>query len=446
MHRDEREPDLAGRLARFARQRQLLAASSETTMKTYISLLFIVALPLTVTADYVETIQNVKLEKNLVTDYGMVADNAASDQSEKLQAAIDEVSAWGGGSMLLPKGKYSFNGIYMNSNVHLVIDKDVVIKPFLFESQQGNCVFHFTNQSDSKKGEEGFIENVSIRCKQQGEYFTIDYSHVPLNIKAREKHSARAFKCVQVRNFMIEGMYVVDHWTTHCAGIFVPSKVPGCDQWEVYRPTAGLIRNFKSINSSPGYGLTQLHGAYDLRFENLSTTGGGITFRLETGAGGHYGGVDRISAENIYCENGATAMAMGPHTAVNGMVRAKNIRTVSCGTAVQMGPGFVDGRENSGKPGRFADGCLIEDVHAVYGENAPVATKTVGELTDAQLKKLWFDKECMLIRGPSRWVAMDKTAESWTPVIKNVSSQGFPPGTKNVVTTEKQPEETTVRS
>ena len=130
-------------------------------------------------------------------------------------------------------------------------------------------------------------------------------------------------------------------------------------------------------------------------------------------------------------------MAMGPHTAVNGMVKAKNIKTVSCGTAVQMGPGFVDGRDNSGKPGRFADGCLIENVHAVYGENAPVATKAIGELTDAQLKKLWFDKECMLIRGPSRWVARDRTGDSWNPVIKNVTSEGFPSGTQNIVEQEK---------
>ena len=108
----------------------------------------------------------------------------------------------------MPEGTYSFNNIYMNSNVHLLIDKGVMIKPFLFESQQGNCVFHFTNQSDNKKGEEGFIENVSIRCKQPGEYFTIDYSHIPLNIKGQAKNSARAFKCVQVRNFMIEGMTV----------------------------------------------------------------------------------------------------------------------------------------------------------------------------------------------------------------------------------------------
>ena len=36
-------------------------------------------------------------------------------------------------------------------------------------------------------------------------------------------------------------------------------------------------------------------------------------------------------------------------------------------------------------------------------------------------------------------MALDKTGDSWTPVIRNVTSEGFPPGTKNIVTTEKQP-------
>ncbi|MBK1875778.1 glycosyl hydrolase family 28-related protein [Pelagicoccus mobilis] len=410
-------------------------------MKKTLLTLATLTLTLVGNAAYIDTIDQVLVEKDLVADFGMVADDAASDQSAKLQDAIDEISAKGGGRIYLPAGTYSFNSIYMNSNVHLVIDKGVIIKPFLHESQKGNGVFHFTNKSESRKGEEGFIENVSIRCSEEGEYFTIDYSHIPLNIKHKrqEKHSARAFKCVQVRNFMIEGMYVIDNWTTHCAGIFVPSKIEGCDEWEVYKPTAGLIRNFKSINSSPGYGLAQLHAGYDLRFENLSTTNGGITFRLETGAGGHYGGVDQISADTIYCENGVTAMAMGPHTAKNGMVTARNITALSCGTAVQMGPGFDDGRENSGVPGRFADGCLIENVHAVYGENAPIATKTISHLAEWQLERLWFDEKTQLIRGPSQWIAHDKTGDSWSPTIRDVTSEGFSPEISPVLEREKQP-------
>lgn len=407
--------------------------------KQIVLLVLMMVLPFVTEAKYIETIQDVRIEKDLVKDFGMVVDNAATDQSAKLQTAIDQVSAKGGGKLYLPKGTYSFNSIYMNSNVHLIIDKGVVIKPFLAHSPQGNGVFQFTNQPDQRKGEEGFIENVSIRCKQPGEYFIIDYSHIPFDVKGQSKQSARAFKCTQVRNFMIEGLFVKDNWTTHCAGIFVPSKVPGCDQWEVYKPIAGLIRNFKSTHSSPGYGLVQMHAGKDIHFENLSTTEGGITFRLETGAGGHYGGVDQITAENIYCENGLTAMAMGPHTAINGMVKVKNIRAVSCATAVQMGPGFDDGRDNSGVPGRFADGCLIEKVHATYGENAIVSVKHVGELTETQLSKLWFDETCFQIRGPSRYVALDKTGDSWTPIIKDVTSDGFPAGTKHIVLTEKQP-------
>ena len=51
----------------------------------------------------------------------------------------------------------------------------------------------------------------------------------------------------------------------------------------------------------------------------------GVTFRLETGAGGHNGGVHDITAKNLYCENGSTAVLLGPHKAQNGVVKIDGV-------------------------------------------------------------------------------------------------------------------------
>ena len=56
-------------------------------------------------AAYQETMGPNGLTKNLKTDFGLVDENAKNNQSEILQKAIDDVSAKGGGCLILPKGR-----------------------------------------------------------------------------------------------------------------------------------------------------------------------------------------------------------------------------------------------------------------------------------------------------------------------------------------------------
>ena len=95
-------------------------------------LLIMAMLVMTAVAEgaYEETMDSDGLTMNLKTDFGLVDDGAESNQSERLQKAIDEVSAKGGGRLIVPKGVYRFGGINLKSNVHLLVEKDTVIKPY----------------------------------------------------------------------------------------------------------------------------------------------------------------------------------------------------------------------------------------------------------------------------------------------------------------------------
>ncbi len=376
-----------------------------------------------VQAAYRETMDPNGPSKNLKSDYGLVDNNAASNQSALLQKAIDEISKNGGGRLIMPQGVYAFAGIDMKSNVHLLIARDTVIKPWW---PKGTKVVVFLLDG-SRTNPKGFIENVSIRGLDGP--FIVDYSE-------RGYHNgegSRVVNCKSVRNFLLSDIFVKDSFTTYCAVIFTPSNDQGATKREVYRPTDGLVKNLTSTDSSPGYGLVQMHAAARIHFENLKAYGGGVTLRLEVGAGGENGGIFDITAKNIYCENGTTAVLMGPHTARNGMVTIDGVTAKSCAWAVTMGSGFIDRKHTNdpnAKPGRFADGSTVKNIHAIFGPNAVIALKGFANVPKAYYGELRIDTNIpkgseKWIRGPSVGVVRDGTEGSWRPVIENVTQEGF---------------------
>ena len=394
-------------------------------MKHVLLMIAMISLAPDVNAAYKETMDPDGLTKNLQTDFGLVDDNAKTNQSELLQKAINEVSSQGGGRLIMPKGTYRFAGVCLNSNVHLLIEKDTVIKPYWPKGEKVG-VFSLTLYTESKrdsKSLEGHIENVSIRGL--GGSFIIDYSDYGRNTPG----GIRAINCRQVKNFLLSDIYIKDSWTTYSAVIFTPARAKDAREWEVFRPTDGLVKNLKSTNSSSGYGLVQMHAGESIHFENLSTTNGGVTFSLETGAGGENGGIDNITAKNIYCENGMTAVLLGPHKSQNGVVKIDGVIAKSCATGAQMGPGFIEKRNMDNpnyKQGRFADGTTIKNVHVIFGTNAPIALKALGNVPEEYLKDLrWENTGNNRLRGPSIAAVRNSTGDSWNPIIENVTSEGF---------------------
>jgi hypothetical protein len=260
-------------------------------------------------AKYTETMDPDGLTKNLLSDYGLVDDNAKSNQRQIVQKAIDDIAAAGGGRLIMPQGTYRFAEVYLKSNVHLLIEKDTVIRPH-WPAGEKTHVFQLDAQrpamrKEALRREREYIENVSIRGLDGR--FTVDYS----DRERKPGEGIRAVSFRMVKNFFISDLDVQDNYTVYCGMTMSPtrSKTKDVSAWEVSRATDGTIRNCRIFNASPGYGLVQLHGAQSIHFEDVYAKGG-VTLRLETGAVGEHTAVFDITGKNIVNENGRCAVML----------------------------------------------------------------------------------------------------------------------------------------
>ncbi len=396
-------------------------------MKTVLLMMTVFVMTAVAEGAYEETMDPNGLTMNLRTDFGLVNDGAESNQSERLQKAIDEVSAKGGGRLIVPKGTYRFAKVYLKSNVHLLIEKDTVIKPYWPEGTK-TVVFILDFEDTSGKGPKKrgaeFIENVSIRGL--GGRFIVDYS----DRERREGEGIRSVLCRMVRNFLISDLDIKDNFTVYCGLTMTPtrSQDENVKNWEISRATDGTIRNCRIYNASPGYGLVQLHGAQSLHFEDLYAKGG-VTLRLETGAVGDHTAVFNITARNITNENGRCAVMLGPHSANNGLVHVDGVTARSSTYAVTIGRGNVkkaeQARNPDAKPGRFADGCSIRNIHAVFGKDAQVKTHEMMNIPEEYYDDLRLRKVTKFFDGPSIGAVKDYTNGTYRVDIENVTLEGF---------------------
>lgn len=389
-------------------------------------LLILIAASLTANADYKETMDPDGREINLRT-YGLVDDNAANNQSKIFQKAIDDQASKGGGRIIVPKGVYRLSGIRFRSDIHLLIEAGTVLKPYWPEDTK---VVVFLMDAERPGGktmipeqEKAFIENVSIRGL--GGQFFVDYS----NREHKRGEGSRAVLCKMVRNFLIENMDVKDNFTTYCGITLAPLQTySDVSDWEVSRATDGLIRNCRIYNASPGYGLTQLHGAQSVHFEDIYAKGG-VTLRLETGAVGPRTAIYDITARNVTSENGRCAVMFGPHSNKNGVVKIEGVVSKGSTYAVTMGKGSVKKaelkRDPNATPGSFAEGSYVKNIHAVFGKHAQVKKHVILSIPEEYYKDLnlrWFDK---FFEGPSIGAVKDHTEGYYSIHVENVTMEGF---------------------
>jgi hypothetical protein len=400
----------------------------KTSVIRLLCLITIVALTPTSKAEYKETMDPNGPTRNLQLDYGLVDDDASTDQSKTFQKAIDDLAAQGGGRLIVPKGTYRLAGVRLRSNIHLLIEKDTVIKPYWPEGMK-TVVFRLdadrpANRKEmTEEQERAFIENVSIRGL--GGRWIADYS----DREPKQGEGVRAVLATMVRNFLIADLDVKDNFTTYCGITLTPLQTKSeTKDWPVSRATDGTIRNCRIYNASPGYGLTQLHGARSVHFEDIYAKGG-VTLRLETGAVGLRTGVYNITAKNVVNENGRCAVMFGPHSAVNGVVKVDGVLSKSSTYAVSMGKGGVKEAQLRIEPdatdGSFAEGSYVKNIHAVFGRHAQVKTHAMLAIPEEyydDLKLRWFDK---FFEGPSIGAVKDSTQGHYRVRIENVTMEGF---------------------
>lgn len=382
----------------------------KATLRYLSGLLTLLLIINSVNAQYTETMDPDGLTKNMKDDYGLVDDNAASEQSYKLQNAISDINALGGGRIIIPKGTYSLASITLMSNVHILIEAGTVIIP----AQGNKVVFRF--DTETGKGQ-GFIENVSVRGIEGS--FIVDYHTRVAGVKQR------AIIAKMVRNFLISDMDVKDNYSTHCGiTLTVTSESGDISDWEVTRATDGTVRNIRHFRASPGYGLVQCHGAQSVYFENLYSVGG-VALRLESGADYMHVGLYDLTAKNITCVNGRAAVMLGPHSAKNGIVTVDSVKAISCSYAVTFGDGGVKEGAPDQTPGYFSDSSSVSNIHAIFGNYSQVkGSKFLAIPTTDYYEDMKMFSDNKFFDAPSIGGVFDG-ASTYTINIENVTLEGF---------------------
>lgn len=317
---------------------------------------------------YTEKNHLVSTTKSII-DFGAIA-NDNIDDSDALQDAIDDASSQtNGGIVNIPSGTFYLKQIYLKSNVHIVIDKDAIIKITPWEDPDNlkNYALFYLNVKNA------LVENVSIRCAQEDERYTIDF-------RALVNPNVRAFQLNNTQNFYVADFNVIDDITKFsCVTFGTEDYSPSPDGWNA--PTNGIIKNGDVRGAHYGYGLVQAQAANNVLFKNLSGQGG-VTLRFETGYDKmnelQIGGLFDCYGRDIYCEDGNAAYMMSPHAIQNGHVDIQGVKSVNCGFAVRIGNGYVknDQQDLPGvSPGTFAATSIVKDVEATYGGSAQVKSK-----------------------------------------------------------------------
>ncbi|TXF86677.1 Iota-carrageenase A2 [Neolewinella aurantiaca] len=383
--------------------------------RSYFTLLLIfVALGLCAQTEsdfYQDNSTELTIHKNLQVDYSVDGKGSPSD-SKMLQRAIDQVAAKGGGIITLTAGTYHLHNIELRSNVHLRIDKDVVIEHLTQNPKKSEDVFIL-----AKNGAP--IENVSITG--------IDGVYT-INLEAHPR-GVRAFNVGAATNFMIADFLVKDQRSMFSC---VTLGISTTDDVNYVRPKNGVIKNGNCLNTLYGYGLVQMQAGENILYQNLKGQGG-VTLRAETGLTKmndlQFGGVDKIVARNISCTDGNAAVMISPHAMKCGSIDVDGVTAINCGFGVRIGGGFVSKKYKNPdlEPGSF-EKVDVKNVTATFGETAQLKGKHLKYLPVYREKMLASvpQKGSEVVSGPSIAAVLYEASHYRKNVtISNVRGIGF---------------------
>lgn len=320
---------------------------------------------------------------NLVDDFQAVSDTE-KDQSTILQNALDYISGYDGqgnkgGILIVPAGKYHIKDVRIRSNTMILCKPGATFAPYIPNDQDKKLSLFVLG----KRGEDK-IDNVGIRG--------IEGSRLRVELPAWEP-GITVFDIGKVENYIFSDIDIYDNKTVYCCFGIGPGDVK--DHTDFPRSYNGYIGNCSAFNCHFGYGLMQIQSAHKLHVEHCYSSGG-VCYRTETGWNlmNQYstqgeGGVFDLTAYDITCENGATAVMMSPHSQqVQGTVCVEKVRANSCMFGVLVSAGFVykikvddkkeyaKGYDASGNltvrltPGKFNAQSFIRDIDVTFGMQA----------------------------------------------------------------------------
>ncbi len=373
-------------------------------------------------AAFRETLTPGAPSRDLREGYGLISDDTIN-QSDKLQQAIDELSAAGGGRLLLPRGNYSFADVVFKSNVHLLIQEGAVLKPYIAEGDVRPVIMFRLGMENEE------VENVSIRgC--DGKRWTVQFRP--------HENGLRVIACKMVRNFLISNMNVNECRTKFCAIILAPPDTSP-DKSGFCGPTDGTIRDCSVLDADGGYGLAQLHAGKRVLLESLYTEGG-VAMRIETGVRpknpNQVGGAFDVEGRNLKSKNAGTCVLLSPHSTHSGVVKVDGVEAISCDFAVKIGKGFISRTKTreGPTPGSFAPGTSVKNVKATFGTHSQRGWTSMKYCHPELLKHVRLLKEGdpRKLRGAS--IAPVLYTADYDVEIENVEGIGFEYVDKPIIT------------
>ncbi|MEN6363433.1 MAG: glycosyl hydrolase family 28-related protein [Bacteroidales bacterium] len=404
------------------------------------------------------------VEKNLQTDY-QVNNTDNSDDSNRLQKAINEISATtNGGKLIIPAGKYYFSGIKIKSNVHIEIDENAIIYPTDQNDGKNHIIFQLGQDA-------ALAENISVIGEGKG--FTVEFRNTT------DKKLA-VFALGNVKNFKLSNFTIQDNQTIFASILVNLSEYNSQYSWS----KNGIIEKARNFNANLGYGLVQTYAADNILFRDVYSQGG-VCLRFETDnlkmkkVG--VGGIRNVYGKDIRSEDGLAAVMFSPHFMTNGKVVINDVHSKNSCFAVRVEEGFVEifnepgetkkdlidrvenligfgsisiiykrgadknrwaarlkneysqiAFEKTGlKPGSFEE-STVNNITAEYGESAQFKANFLNYLTCSERQKICQSySNGNSYKGPSVAATYDSTIEgakfgSYVVHLNNISAIGFP--------------------
>lgn len=370
----------------------------------FLWLLFIVTLPGTLyaaiddEANFYTPPANYNVTKNLVTDYN-VDNSFSTDDSQVLQQAIDDITAAGGGKLVISAGDYTLSEISIPSNVHIEIDSGTTIRPSTRPDNKNYDIFKIGEESPNTVAPTKNVSIVGINGN-----FTID-------LRYANNKNVRCFFYRNCSNFYLANLTVLDTKSIFAAVEYGGVNVDGT----VYGPTNGILKNIEVYDAHYGYGMVQVQYGRNILFKNLFGLGG-TTLRLESHYKTYFGTdcsnyIDDIVGRGISSENGNSSVMLSPHFVKNGYVDISDITSKGSGFAVRVEKGYTTSDEQAAglTPGWFHSTSALSDIKATF------------TLSEAQLKEKHFqympcylrpyiveDQGSIIYSGPSIAAVVDR--------------------------------------
>ena len=285
--------------------------------------------------------------------------NLVKDCNAKPNTDIDNTFAFitcqhklnDGGCVIVPNGKYQVMDINLNtSNIIFYIEPSVTFIPY-HGITKSVPIFQLGSTTS-------FTKNVSI-IGTSSQKFVIDLTNNTIS-----PWNVRGIQLLGIDGFLLSNINIkikANLSDEKSAIEFDHNNVNG----KIYHAKNGKVINITSSDFIWGYGTVQMQSGENIYFENLDGTGG-VTLRLETGAGDQDGYVGNITGRNIICRNGQAGFMSEPHTQKNGNFDVSNITTYGCYIGVETNGGYT---QQNKPPGYFTNGT-INGVISYYGTNA----------------------------------------------------------------------------